>query len=257
MDLVVVRELFDRTLRADRPPADGVERTWFDGVLRTTQGAVHGIGWWDFGPDRTAAIVAREAARVRSVGGELWWPVYGHDFPEGLDRELADAGFEDLFGLETFLAIEASAAAKLERLPGVDVRRVSTEPELAGYAGVLRKAFGEEDWTTDAFYLPRLHDPTLVLLVAYVDGEPAATGRLETPKETPFGALGDGGVVPRHRGTGLYRAIVADRAAEAVRRDARYLHVNAWETSRPILERLGFEPLTTRRVWRLKAPSRN
>jgi GNAT superfamily N-acetyltransferase len=134
---------------------------------------------------------------------------------------------------------------------------VSTEPELAGYAGVLRKAFGEEHWTTDAFYLPRLHDPTLVLLVAYVDGEPAATGRLETPRATPFASLGDGGVVPQHRGAGLYRAIVADRAAEAVRRSARYLHVNAWETSRPILERLGFEPLTTRHVWRLKAPSRN
>lgn len=255
MDLVAVRELFDRTLRADRPPADGVDRTWFDGVLRTTRGAVHGIGWWDFGPDRTAAIVAREAAHLRSVGGELWWPVYCHDRPEGLDRALADAGFEDLFGLETFLTIEASAAAKLERPPEVDVRRVRTEAELAGYAGVLRKAFGEEDWTTDDFYLPRLHDPALVLLVAYADGEPAATGRLETPKGTPFAALGDGGVVPRYRGSGLYRAIVADRAAEAVRRAARYLHVNAWETSRPILERIGFEPLTTRHVWRLKALS--
>ena len=126
-----------------------------------------------------------------SVGGELWWPVYGHDRPDGLDRALADAGFEDLFGLETFLAIEASAAAKLvvERTQEVDVRRVGTEAELAGYAGVLRKAFGEEDWTTDDFYLPRLHDPTLVLLVAYVDGKPAATGRLETPKGTPFAVL--------------------------------------------------------------------
>ena len=254
MDLVAVRELFDRTLRAERPPAAGVERTWFDGVLRVTHGAVQGIGWWDFGPDRTAAIVAREADRLRSVGGELQWHVYGHDRPEGLERALADAGFEDL-GLETFLALEASAAAKLERPPGVDVRQVRTEKELAGYAGVLREAFGEDDWTTDDFYLPRLHDPSLVLLVAYVDGEPAATGRLETPKETPFAALGDGGVVPRYRGTGLYRAVVADRAAEAVRRGARYLHVNAWETSRPTLERLGFERLATRHRWMLRAPS--
>jgi len=114
--------------------------------------------------------------------------------------------------------------------------------------------FGEEDWTADDYYLPRLQDPTLVLMVAYADGEPAATGRLETPKGTPFADLGDGGVVPRCRGTGLYRALVADRAAEAVRRGARYLYVNAWETSRPILERLGFEPLTTRCVWTLKAP---
>jgi GNAT superfamily N-acetyltransferase len=254
MDLVAVRELFDRTLRAERPPAAGVDRAWCDGVLRATESDHHFIGWWDFSPDRTAAIVAREAAHLRSVGGELQWHVYGHDRLEDLDRALADAGFDDQ-GLETFLALEASAAAKLERPPGVDVRQVRTEEELASYAGVLRKAFGEEDWTTDDFYLPRLHDPTLVLLVAYVDGEPAATGRLATPKETPFAALGDGGVVPQHRGTGLYRAIVADRASEAVRRGARYLHVNAWETSRPTLERLGFEQLATRHRWLLKAQS--
>jgi GNAT superfamily N-acetyltransferase len=171
-----------------------------------------------------------------------------------LECALAEAGFEDS-GQETWLALDASAAAQLERPPIVDVRQVRTEDELAGYAGVLRKAFGEDDWTTDDFYLPRLHDPTLVLLVAYVDGEPAATGRLETPKETLFAVLGDGGVVPQHRGTGLYRAIVADRAAEAVRRGARYLLVNAFQTSRPILERLGFEPLTTMHRWTLKAPS--
>jgi acetyltransferase (GNAT) family protein len=255
MDLVAAREVFDRTWRAERPPAAGVDRTWFDGILRITQGDRHFIDWWDFAPDRMAAIVAREAARVRSLDGELGWLVYGHDRPEGLGRALADAGFEDLFGLEKFLAIEASVAAKVERPPGVDVRQVRTEEDLASYAGVLRAAFGEEDWTTNDFYLPRLHDPTLVLLVAYVDGEPAATGRLEMPKETPFALLGDGGVVPQYRGAGLYRAIVADRAVEAVRQGARYLCVNAWETSRPTLERLGFEPLTTRHVWTLKAPS--
>jgi hypothetical protein len=256
MDTVAVRELFDRTLRAERPPAVGVDRAWCDGVLRATEGDQHFIGWWDFSPDRTAAIVAREAARLRSVGGELQWHVYGHDRPEGLERALADAGFEDQ-GLETFLALEASAAATLERPPGVDVHQVRTKEDLANYAGVLRRAFGEEDWTTDEFYLPRLYDPTLMLLVAYVDGEPAATGRLVTPRETPFAALGDGGVVPQYRGTGLYRAIVADRASEAVRRGARYLHVNAWETSRPTLERLGFEQLTTRHRWLLKAPLPN
>jgi hypothetical protein len=254
MDLVAVRKLFDRTLRAEPPPAVGVDRTWIDGVLRTTQGAHHVVDWWDFAPDRSAAIVAREVAHLRAIGGDLLWVVYGHDRPESLERVLADAGFED-HGLEKFLVLEASAAANLDRLPGVDVRQVRTEEELAGYAGVLRKAFGEEDWTTDGFYLPRLHDPALVLLVAYVDGQPAATGRLETPNQTPFAALGDGATVPLHRGTGLYRAVVADRAAEAARRGARYLYVNAWETSRPILEGLGFEPFTTMHRWTLNAPS--
>jgi hypothetical protein len=136
MDTVAVRELFDRTLRAERPPAVGVDRAWCDGVLRATEGDQHFIGWWDFSPDRTAAIVAREAARLRSVGGELQWHVYGHDRPEGLERALADAGFEDQ-GLETFLALEASAAATLERPPGVDVHQVRTKEDLANYANKM------------------------------------------------------------------------------------------------------------------------
>ena len=254
MDTVAVRDLFDRTLRADPPSTVGVERTWFDGVLRSTQGAYHFIGWWDFSADRTAAIVAREAAHLRSVGGDLVWQVYGHDRPGCLEGALADAGFEDR-GLEKLLVLETSAATNLERPASIDVRRVRTEEELASYVGVLRRAFGDEEWAKEDFYLPRFRDPTTLLFLACVDGEPAATGRLEAPMDCPFAGLNDGGVIPQYRGAGLYRATVADRAAEAARRGARYLLVNAWETSRPTLQRLGFELLATRHQWRLKSPA--
>ena len=256
MDVIAVRELFDRTLRAEPPPADGVARAWFDGVLRTTRGDHHFITWWDFGPDRTAAIVAREAARARSVGGELRWTVYGHDRPEGLDEALAGAGFDDQFGLERFLALDVSARAGLERPPGVDVRQASTPEDLEHYVAVACEAYADAWYASAearAFYLQQLEAGTLFL--AYVDGAAAATGRLDAPNGRLIAGLFDGSVVPQHRGKGLYRALVCDRVAEAARRGARYLYVVAWESSRPILERLGFQPLTTRHVWTLKAPS--
>lgn len=253
MDPVAVRELFDRTLRTDPPSTIGIEWTWFDGVRRATQGAQHFIGWWDFPRDRMAAIVAREAAHARSVGGGLTWQVMGHDRPEGLAQALADAGFEDQ-GLEKWLALEASAAANLRGPPGADIRLVCTEEQLASYLAVARKAFDDDGFAEDV-YRPRLHDPTMRLYTAYLDGEPVATGRLEVPNGCPFAGLFDGGVVAQHRGAGLYRAIVAARAAEAVRRRARYLCVNARETSRPILERLGFELFATMHQWKLEAQS--
>jgi hypothetical protein len=43
--------------------------------------------------------------------------------------------------------------------------------------------------------------------------------------------------------------MVAARAREAVRRGCRFLAVDARETSRPILQRLGFEPLASIRGW--------
>ncbi|HTX49603.1 MAG TPA: GNAT family N-acetyltransferase, partial [Caulobacteraceae bacterium] len=59
------------------------------------------------------------------------------------------------------------------------------------------------------------------------------------------------GAVPDYRGRGAYRALVAARADEARRRGHRFLTVDARETSRPILERLGFQPLATVRGWTL------
>ncbi|MYR23936.1 GNAT family N-acetyltransferase, partial [Streptomyces sp. SID6137] len=45
-------------------------------------------------------------------------------------------------------------------------------------------------------------------------------------------------------GRGLYRALVAHRARIAAARGCRYLQVDASPMSRPILERLGFLPLS-------------
>jgi predicted acetyltransferase len=54
------------------------------------------------------------------------------------------------------------------------------------------------------------------------------------------------------RGKGLYRALVAARLKEAREAGYAYVTVDARETSRPILERLGFATLTSVRgyVWR-------
>ena len=57
--------------------------------------------------------------------------------PEGLERVIADAGFENR---EKWLVIDASAAPKLERQPGTDVRQVRTEEDLASYLAVAREA---------------------------------------------------------------------------------------------------------------------
>ncbi|MBO0514362.1 GNAT family N-acetyltransferase, partial [Streptomyces beijiangensis] len=57
--------------------------------------------------------------------------------------------------------------------------------------------------------------------------------------------LWGGGTAPEWRGKGIYRALVAYRAAIAAERGYRYLQVDATDDSRPILERLGFTRLST------------
>jgi len=52
-----------------------------------------------------------------------------------------------------------------------------------------------------------------------------------------------GGTLTGWRGRGVFRALVARRAAMASDRGFRYLQVDAMPTSRPILARLGFVEL--------------
>jgi GNAT superfamily N-acetyltransferase len=61
-----------------------------------------------------------------------------------------------------------------------------------------------------------------------------------------------GSTIAEHRGLGLYRALVALRARIARTRGYRYLTTDARETSRPILERVGFVPLTGITGWVLR-----
>jgi GNAT superfamily N-acetyltransferase len=62
---------------------------------------------------------------------------------------------------------------------------------------------------------------------------------------TEFASLWGGGTLPGWRGRGVFRSLVAYRAALAADRGLRYLQVDASPESRPILHRLGFVELAT------------
>lgn len=223
---------------------------WHDGVLRHTE-AYNFIDWWDFGEDRAFEIAAREAAYYRALGGGLKWKVYAHDGPANLGAALAAAGFT-ADQHETFMALDLAAPVDWPAPPpGVEVRRIEDRAGVADSIAVTAAAFGEPGtWTVD-FLAARLADPTLAIYVAYVDGRPATAGRLEVNPGTSFAGLYGGGTAPEFRGRGVYRALVAARAEEARRRGYRTLIVDARPTSRPILARLGFEPVAELTAWRL------
>ncbi|HZZ87305.1 MAG TPA: GNAT family N-acetyltransferase [Caulobacteraceae bacterium] len=250
MDPDAILARYDAEIRADPPAEVGVERTWVDGVLRTT-GAYNFIGWWTFGAAETAAVVAREAAFFRAKG--VQWKVFDHDGPANLAAALGAAGFaED--GPETFLVLDMDEVTPAyDPLPGIEVRQVTDRAGIEDLVAVSDAAFGRaEPWRADQL-AGRLADPTQALFVAYEAGVPISSGRLELAPGKAFAGLYGGGTRPERQGRGVYRALVAARAAEARRRGHRFLTVDARDTSRPILERLGFKPLTTIRDWVLRA----
>jgi GNAT superfamily N-acetyltransferase len=79
--------------------------------------------------------------------------------------------------------------------------------------------------------------------LAYLDGRAVGWG---SAVAGPLGMyLSGGAVVPDARGRGAYRALVRARWDDAVERGTPALTVGAQETSRSILERLGFERVCT------------
>ena len=250
MDAAAILARYDAEIRADPPAESVVEHVWADGVLRFV-GAYNFIGWWTFGADEAVAAVAREAAFFREKG--VQWKVFDHDRPPNLAAVLAAAGFEE-DEVETFLALDMDEVSPAFEAPaGIEVREVTDRAGIADLLAVSAAAFGrEEDGRLEEF-ARRLGGPNQALFVAYDHGVPVSSGRLELAPGKAFAGLYGGGTRPDYQGRGVYRALVAARAAEARRRGHRFLTVDARETSRPILERIGFQPLTKIRDWTLAA----
>jgi GNAT superfamily N-acetyltransferase len=200
-------ELFDRQMRRDAADEDGLY----------VGGEWNAVLW-------PAGDVDRALERLQACPGHREWKLYGHD-PHGLAERLLAAGLvpEDE---ETVLVADAAS---------IPPTTVETANDAAAYLDLAAQVFGRR------FGLSR----TAVAVVALVEGEPVSGGRVDLEPGKDFAGLFGGFTLPAFRGRGLYRATVAERARIARERGYRWLFVDALPTSRPILERLGFERLTT------------
>jgi ribosomal protein S18 acetylase RimI-like enzyme len=191
-----------------------------------------------------------QLGHFEGVGEPVEWKVYGHDQPLDLWKRLARAGFEP-DAPETLVVLDLHRPLPAAPLPrDAIVERITTETGLEDFVSVGYQAFGTDPSQPMQEFLPRLPHGTVSCYVAYVDGEPACAGRLETPSDHEFAGLYGGCTSRAHRRRGLYRALVVARAREAAERGYRFLTVDAQDgTSLPILKRLGFVPLTSVVAW--------
>jgi hypothetical protein len=195
--------------------------------------------------DEVEGVVDEVRALVpgaRAIG----WTVGPSATPPGLPERLRALGFGDPDppNEPTF------AALTLDREPpsvdGIEVRRVeSFEDFLEGLEITLAAAaFREEDAARERAEAretyKRRHSRPGGEWLAYLDGRPAAAAGAIACERGLF--MAGGSTAPWARGRGCYRALVRARWDEAVARGTPGLVVHAQHgTSRPILERLGFE----------------
>ena len=192
-------------------------------------------------------LIARQVRIFAERGESFEWKLHAHDRPADLPERLRAAGFvpEDVetvvIAPVAVLSVSASAPA------GVVLREVSDRIDLERIAE-LEVAVWQGGGGSLAHDLEQVlaADPDgLTIVVAEAGDVVVCAGWVRFPSETEFATLWGGATLPGWRGRGIYRALVAHRARLAAERGRRYLEVDASDDSRPILERLGFVPVTT------------
>jgi GNAT superfamily N-acetyltransferase len=245
VDLAAVRAAFDDQMRRRVPPGPDSTVEVDDRVTRVlaTDGSWAAVMWSDVSGADADAVIAAEVARDVPY---LEWKHYSGDLPEDLPARLTAAGLA-AEGPETVLVADLHELELADPAPeGIRIATVDDEAGLDALVAVHQEVFGDLHPGTRTAVLTSLSlvpRPTEAV-VAWAGERPVSAGRIEFSEGRDFAGLFGGGTAEDWRGKGVFRALVAHRAARARERGVRYLYVDAVPMSRPIFERLGFVPLT-------------
>ncbi|WP_217215367.1 GNAT family N-acetyltransferase [Streptomyces sp. AC550_RSS872] len=195
-------------------------------------------------------LIARQrdffAARAEAVE----WKTRSHDDPADLTDRLREAGFVPEDQETVLVGRAADMAVRQPVLPdGVTLRHVTADADMRRIAAMKSVVWGRDwSWLADDLIGRVASAPDEISVhVAEADGEVVSAAWLVFRAGTGFASLWGGSTRAGWRGRGIYRALVATRAAiaVAVARGVTYLHVDASDGSAPILRRLGFDAVTT------------
>jgi GNAT superfamily N-acetyltransferase len=180
------------------------------------------------------------------------WKVFGHDQLADLKERLRAFGFSEE-PEESVMVLEIDKSPKLKTPSEHFVRSASDLSLLSDLLAVQEAAYGESaEWLENVIaHTLRTAPETLTLYVAYQNGRPVASARIDYEPGTRFAGLWGGVVLPEFRGRGFYLALLAARIEEARTRKCQFVTIDAGPMSRPIVERRGFREMTTTQefVW--------
>jgi GNAT superfamily N-acetyltransferase len=193
------------------------------------------------------ALIARQIERFAAIPQRFEWKLHGHDRPPFLPDRLLAAGFHPEERETVVIAAIDDLDLSTEPPQGITLREVQTRADFDRIEAMEAEVWGDEV-ALRAELLEREHaaDPEqLRIVVAEAGDTVVSAGWIRFPTGTEFGTLWGGSTLAAWRGRGIYRSLVAHRARLAAEHGRRYLEVDASDDSRPILERLGFRPITT------------
>ncbi|MEU4605808.1 GNAT family N-acetyltransferase [Kribbella sp. NPDC023972] len=198
------------------------------------------------------ALIARQRDFFAAKGQAVEWKLRGHDQPADLPDRLRAAGFEPEEQETVLVAESADIVERLrgrESVDGVAIRRTGETVDFERIAA-MESIVWNDDWSWLADELVRHQATGLTdIYIAEAAGQVVSAAWAVYKQGTDFTGLWGGSTLAEWRGKGIYKALVAIRAARAEELGYKYLQVDASDDSSPILQRLGFVPVTTTTPW--------
>jgi GNAT superfamily N-acetyltransferase len=257
LTIAQILALYDAEERRDVEDFD-THREASQSVVRHTSrfGGQGAVIYWDLAGADLEAVVREQIRYFESIGQDFEWKVYDHDSPVELGTQLVTLGFKPE-AEETIVILDLAALPERLTTSTIEnVERVFDPDDVNEIISMMESVWHDDFSDLAASLRAQLREDSshLGLYVARMDGAPASVGWIRFHDRSCFASLWGGTTVPTYRNRGLYTALVAARAREALRHDSRYLTVDAAPTSRPILEKLGFRELTRARgyTWSVK-----
>lgn len=244
---------YDEQMRGIGTPARAgliVER---DGPVLRVAGQYRGFvtGPRDLGVDGSEldALIARQRDYFAARGEAVEWKTRGHDRPASLTGRLRAAGFVPEDRETVVIGVAADVAGDPAVPEGTALREVTADAELRAVAAMESAVWGQDmSFVGEELIASRLSAPGDIMIFAVTDdatGQVVSAAWIIFHPGTEFAYLAGGSTLEAWRKRGIYRALVAVRAARAVAHGTRYLTVDASDESAPILGRLGFKAVTT------------
>ena len=195
------------------------------------------------------ALIARQRDYFALRGEAVEWKTRGHDLPASLTDRLRAAGFVPEDQETVVIGVTSDMAADPVVPNGTTLREVTADADLRAIAAMESTIWGEDlSFMGEELIVSRAAAPDEIAFFSVTDdatGQVVSAAWIIYHPDTDFAYLAGGSTLEAWRKRGIYHALVAVRAQQAVARGTRYLMVDASDDSAPILGRLGFTAVTT------------